>query len=126
MIVVSELMAEYIRKVYGVRGVTVVPPGGRVRGVSGNRKYEPPYKVIFAGSVTYRERVDLFVKSLPYVVRNLRSGLQAYITNKGDMVSEVRGLARRLRVPVKFFWFEDANSFLQVLSKLPCWSSAII
>ncbi len=118
VVVVSELMGEYVRRVYGVSGgrVTVVPPGGRLRVSGVGREYKPPYRVIFAGSVTYRERVDLFVESLRYVAREVGGGFCAYITNKGDMLLQIRRLARRLGVPVRFFWIEGASRFYRFLS----------
>jgi glycosyltransferase involved in cell wall biosynthesis len=119
VVVVSDLMRDYVVANYGLSRacVGVVPPGGRVlvdEGVVERRV--KPFKVVYAGLVAYRERVDLFVKSMPFV-EGFDDGVQFYITNKGEALKDVKRLAGKLGVCPNFFWFDDyelVNKFLSM------------
>jgi glycosyltransferase involved in cell wall biosynthesis len=117
VVVVSECMQDYVVDNYGLKvsDVCVVPPGGRcgVDKAVAERRVKP-VKVVYGGLVAYREHVDLFVRSMPFVVEG-DEGVQFYITNKGEAVGEVKKLARGLGVNPVFFWYdsyETANKFL--------------
>jgi len=115
--VVSDCMRDYVIANYGLKpiDVCVVPPGGRSRvDKSVVMKRTRPFKIVYGGLVACRERVDLFVKSMPFVMRH-NEGVQFYITNKGEAIREIRKLATQLGVEPTFFWFNDygaANRFL--------------
>jgi len=115
--VVSEYMRDYVITNYGLNSanVSVAPPGGRPyvdksvvakRGKAG--------KVVYSGLVAYRERVDLFVKSMPFVMKE-ESEARFYITNKGKDLKNIKLLANKLGVNPEFFWYdtyEQVNIFL--------------
>ncbi len=116
IIVVSELMRDYVIDNYNlpIDLVTVIPPGGRIlTDESRIKRRAKPFKVAYAGLVTYREHVDLFVKSMTFV-KGL-SNVHFYITNKGEALKEIKKIAKKHRVNPNFFWFRDyetLNSFL--------------
>ena len=72
IIVVSEFMKDYIISEYSVlpTRVKVVPPGGNSREIIKN--YSPTPKVVYSGLVAYRERVDLFIESMPFVKEKIK------------------------------------------------------
>jgi len=117
VVVVSELMEEYVVDNYGLSRacVGVVPPGGRIfvdEAVVERRV--KPIKVAYAGLVAYRERVDLFVKSMPFV-KDFDDTVRFYITDKGEALKGIKRLAEGLGVCPSFFWFDDyrlVNKFL--------------
>jgi glycosyltransferase involved in cell wall biosynthesis len=117
VVVVSHSMQDYVVRNFGLSsvGVSVVPPGGRIKiDKAAIEKRDKPAKVVYAGLVAYRERVDLFVKSMPFVQRCNRD-VQFFITNKGEAVKKIKTLANRLGVKPEFFWYdsyEEVNSFL--------------
>ena len=118
VVVVSECMREYVVANYGFSSavVHVVPPGGRPcvdKGVV--EKRVRPIKVVYAGLVAYRERIDLFVRSMPFVM-DCDGTVRFYITNKGDEVKRIKKLAEKLGVNPKFFWYDDYESVNHFLS----------
>ena len=48
--------------------ILIVPPGGRPR-ITNLINQTPPFKVVYSGLVVQRAYVDLFVKSMPYVLK---------------------------------------------------------
>jgi glycosyltransferase involved in cell wall biosynthesis len=118
VVVVSEYMRDYVVRNYDLSsvGVSVVPPGGRP--VVNKRiiaKRVEPVKVVYAGLVAYRERVDLFVRSMPFIRR--RDGdVQFFITNKGSALGNVKRLAKGLGMKPAFFWYDDYDEVNRFLS----------
>lgn len=117
VVVVSECMQDYVVENYGLkfRNVCVVPPGGRrsVDKAVVERRVKP-VKIAYAGLVAFRERVDLFVRSMPFV-RKQEEDAEFFITDKGEAVGKIRKLASGLGVSPSFFWYDDhdeANRFL--------------
>ena len=111
----SEAMKEYVLSNYGVQSnkVVVVPPGGRVFLNSYNERPAPP-KVVYAGIVSYRKHVDLFVRSMPYIMSR-KPDVNFYITKRGDLLSQIQGLAENLKVNPVYFWFNDLQETLRFL-----------
>lgn len=116
VVVVSEKMKEYVMANYHLQptNIAVVPPGGRPRTNDMKKEFSPP-KVIYSGLVAYREHVDLFVNSMPLVQEKLKSA-KFYITKKGEALSKIRRLAKRLRVDPTFFWYLHEKDFFKFLS----------
>jgi hypothetical protein len=76
--------------------VSVIPPGGRLAHV--NRENQNSLqKVVYAGLVAKREHVDLFVESIPKIAK-AKTGVKFYITNKGEAISDIKRLSKRLGV----------------------------
>lgn len=116
VIVVSEQMKRYIHSEYGISNndICVVPPGGRPKIRQVMERPFPP-KVIFAGSVSYREHVDLFVESMP-IVLNKKDDVKFYITRKGEDLKRIQKMSRRLQVDPEFFWYPDENELYKFMA----------
>ena len=86
-------MKDYVALNYGVdnRRNVVVPPGGRILHNKYIERPGPP-KIVYAGMVSYRKHVDLFVKSIG-LVKSARPDAQFYITKKGDLLKRIQDLA---------------------------------
>jgi glycosyltransferase involved in cell wall biosynthesis len=117
VVVVSELMKDYVAANYGVNSalISVVPPGGKPlidkKGVEKNGKAK---KVVYAGLVANREHTDLFLNSMPFVLKQ-NSSVEFFITDKGEALGKAKKLIRYLGVEPKFFWYDDydvVNAFL--------------
>lgn len=115
-VALSDAMREYVLSHYDVdsRKVVVVPPGGRVFLDEYTKRPLPP-KVVYAGIVSYRKHVDLFVRSMPHV-KNKISDVEFYITKKGDLLVHIQKLARHLKMHPTYFWFKDFEKALKFLS----------
>jgi len=115
-VVVSEEMQRYVITEYGVQKekVVVVPPGGRPR-VGPKRTVPPARNAVYAGLVSYREHVDLFVEAMPRILRKAPD-TRFHITEKGDDLEEIRRLARDLGVSPTFFWYEGEEDFYDFLA----------
>jgi glycosyltransferase involved in cell wall biosynthesis len=111
----SEAMKEYVLSNYGAQSnkVIVVPPGGRVFLNSYNERPAPP-KVVYAGIVSYRKHVDLFVRSIPYI-KERRQDANFYITKRGDLLRQIQSLAEKLGVSPVYFWFNGLQETLEFL-----------
>ena len=113
--VVSEEMKRYVETEYDCPGskVRVVPPGGRLRAYEDHVKQSQ--KVVFAGTVSRRERVDLFVRSLPYVMLDVPEA-RFYSTGKGEDLPRIAALCDRLDVAMNWTWFPDEEDLFRFLS----------
>ena len=113
--VVSEEMKQYVKSEYDVPNsrLLVVPPGGRSRHVRVNANSQSN-KVVFSGTVSYREHVDLYVKSVPFI-REKASDIEFYATRKGRDLSEVMGLCEKLGVSMSWFWFPNEEDLFRFL-----------
>jgi glycosyltransferase involved in cell wall biosynthesis len=116
VVVVSEKMKEYVMANYHLQptNVVVVPPGGRPH-TNDIKKNPSPPKVIYSGLVAHREHVDLFVNSMPLVQEKLKSA-KFYITKKGEALTKIRRLAKKLKLNPTFFWYPHEKDFLKFLS----------
>ena len=112
----SDAMKEYVLSSYEAdsSNVAVVPPGGRVFCDQYSER-ALPWKVVYAGIVSYRKHVDLFVKSMPYVKAKIPN-VEFGITKKGDLIKPVYALAKNLRAEPKYFWFQNLAKTLEFLS----------
>ena len=120
IIVDGELLKIYVHKIYDIcnKDIIVIPPLVRekVRTDSIKLRRYPP-KICYAGQISYREHVDLFIKSMPEVL-NKREDANFYITNKGEHLKQIRKLVKKLRInSAYFYWFEKGDDFYKFLSK---------
>jgi glycosyltransferase involved in cell wall biosynthesis len=113
----SEAMREYVLTNYDVdsRRVRVVPPGGKAFLVKYAERPQPS-RVVYAGTVTYRKHVDLFIRSIAHIQGRMPN-VEFCVTRKGDLLSSIQGLASKLKVNPKYLWFPDLQETLKFLSK---------
>jgi glycosyltransferase involved in cell wall biosynthesis len=112
----SDAMKEYVLSHYNTdsRKVAVVPPGGRVF-QKGYSERHLPWKIIYAGIVSYRKHVDLFVRSMPLVTKKIPN-VEFWMTKKGDLLKQVQSMAKSLEVQPNYFWFPNLEKTLEYLS----------
>jgi glycosyltransferase involved in cell wall biosynthesis len=113
-IVVSEEMQHYVASNYNVRDIVVVPPGGRPR-IQNIEKKVPPFKVVYSGLVSYREHVDLFVRSMKHISKEFPN-TNYFMTKKGESLKNAERLAARLTVRPNYFWYPRQDEFYKFLS----------
>jgi glycosyltransferase involved in cell wall biosynthesis len=115
VVVVSDLMKSYVEKEYHLPDskVVVVPPGGRPRVKQIVRS--PEHKFVFSGLASYRENVELFVRSMPHVVRQC-SDAKFFLTRKGEMIKQLEKLATQSNVTLGFFWHDNIDDLYSFLS----------
>lgn len=113
--VVSEAMRNYVRSNYDVPAnrILLVPPGGRLRHGIVSRKQRSK-KVVFSGTISYREHVDLFMKSLPFIREEIPKA-EFYATRKGEDLNRIMRFCRRLNVSVNWVWFSDEKDLFSFL-----------
>jgi glycosyltransferase involved in cell wall biosynthesis len=112
----SDAMKEYVLSHYNnnSRKVAVVPPGGRV--FCKERSERPlPWKITYAGIVSYRKHVDLFVRSMPHVKKEIQN-VEFGITKKGDLLKQIQSMANSLGVQPNYFWYSNLEKTLEYLS----------
>jgi len=115
-IVVSKEMDAYVRKNYSLNEcrILIVPPGGRPR-ITNLINQTPPFKVVYSGLVVQRAYVDLFVKSMPYVLKKYPK-TPFYITAKGEHLQRIRKLAQKIGVQPEYYWFKTYSEYYKFLS----------
>ncbi|RJX15394.1 glycosyltransferase [Candidatus Bathyarchaeota archaeon] len=114
--VVSEYMAEYVKRNFSSvdkNKIVVVSHGASLK--SSTCLEEASKKVVFSGTVTCREHVDLLVKSIPYISKSIFN-VEFYITRKGNEIKKVKKLAKKLNVKINWFWFSSERKFFEFLS----------
>jgi glycosyltransferase involved in cell wall biosynthesis len=113
--VVSEAMRDYVRSTYDVPSnrILLVPPGGRPRCETVSPKQEGN-KVVFSGTISYREHVDLFVRSLPLVKESV-SEAEFYATRKGEDLDKIMRICRALNIDMRWVWFSDEKDLFHFL-----------
>ena len=112
----SDAMKEYVLSHYNTNSgkVAVVPPGGRVFCDECSERCLP-WKIIYAGIVSYRKHVDLFVRSMPHVKKEMQN-VEFGITKKGDLLKPIQSMAKSLGVQPNYFWFPNLQKTLEYLS----------
>jgi len=117
VIALGEEMKRYLVSNYdSVSSKTVVaPPGGRPRIGEIQERSLPP-KIIYAGTVTYRKHVDLFVESMPFI-RNSQEKTTFFITRKGDLLLQIQKLAQQLQVSPEYFWFSNVDEMFEFMAQ---------
>lgn len=115
VLVVGDLMKDYIMSEYNIPSskVMVVPPGGRPR-ISNVTKH-PSHNFVYSGLLSYRENVELFVRSMPHIFQRL-SDAKFFMTRKGEMLGYLSRLARKLNVEPEFFWYDNVSDLYDFLS----------
>ncbi len=116
IISVSTFMHDYFINTFDVdkNKMEIVEPGGTLRRDKPAERKQPP-KAVYAGLVAYREHVDLFIESMPYILNRV-SNAEFYITNKGEYLPKIKELAKKLKVSPNFFWVDSEAGFFEFLA----------
>jgi glycosyltransferase involved in cell wall biosynthesis len=117
VVVVSELMQEYVIAQYGMprSKVVVVPPGGRPRENHGIPALQQNHSFVYSGLLSYRENVELFVRSMPIILEKIGDA-KFFLTKKGELLGHLSSLAASLNISPTFFWYEKISEFYNFLS----------
>lgn len=113
-VVVSKEMQRYVASSYNIRKIAVVPPGSRPR-IQSFKKKVLPFKAVYSGLVSYREHVDLFIRSMKYVSKKFPN-TNYFMTNKGESLKRVKKLATQLTVRPNYFWYPSQDEFYKFLA----------
>ena len=73
-------------------------------------------KVVCPATSTYREGLELLLRSMSIVQRSFPES-QIFLTRKGDTLSKIRHLANELKVNTKYFYFPDITRFYEFLQQ---------
>lgn len=112
--VVSSEMKDFLHHKYDIPLSTMflVPPGAKPRALARDGMNS---SLVFAGMVTYREHVDLFVKSMPLILDRVPKA-RFYVTRRGEMLPEIMRLATDLGVSIDYFWHSGEDDFYRFLA----------
>jgi glycosyltransferase involved in cell wall biosynthesis len=113
--VVNDYMSDYIVREYKLakEKIIVVSPGAHLKNFRAS--FPNIKKVVFAGTVTYRENVELFVKSIPLITQE-QPYVNFYITKKGDQINNISRLAKNFNAKINWFWHPSEDTFFDFLS----------
>lgn len=115
VVVVSEELKNYVEESFGVSADKVVlVPNATFPRVSQAKFVQNPSKVIHSGTLHLWENVELFVQSMPIVLKK-RPKAQFYLTRKGAKLKKIMRLSHDLRVSPEFIWFDKENDFHEFL-----------
>ena len=116
VVAVSEGMASYLKDKFSPNPdrITVIPPGGRAKMRNVCDRFAP-FKVVYAGLVVQRAQIDLFIKSMPIILKKYPE-TKFYITNQGEELNKMKRLAKELGVNPEFYWFENSLEFYNFLA----------
>ncbi len=116
VVAVSEGMAAYLKERYSFNhsNIAVIPPGGHVK-INQVHNRIAPFKVVYAGLVVQRAQIDLFIRSMPFILKKYPD-TKFYVTRRGEELSKIKRLAKQLGVNPEFYWFENSVEFYDFLA----------
>jgi glycosyltransferase involved in cell wall biosynthesis len=111
----GEELKTYLVEHFGIDASHITPilPGMNPL-VEDAKKVLEPSRIVFAGTATYRERIDLLLQSMSFVFQNHPSA-ELYMTRKGDALKPVERLAKQLKVSPNYFYFPSRSDFYNFL-----------
>jgi glycosyltransferase involved in cell wall biosynthesis len=113
--VVSKEMGDYVIQSFGVdsKKVSLVPNATFLR-VNSAKVQDKPSKIIHSGTLHPWENVELFVNSMPYVLKK-DSSARFFLTRKGAKLQKIMSLSESLGVNPEFFWYESGAKFFEFM-----------
>jgi len=116
-VVVSHPMKQFLAETLQTpeNRMFVVPPGGRRRIRRIPDRTGPP-RLVHAGMVSARERVDLIVEAMPHILKRHPTA-RLYVTGRGDLLDDLKERASALGVPMEFFWIPEESRFFVFLAR---------
>jgi len=113
--VVSEEMKTYIENSFGVPETRVVLiPNASFPRVEKAKIVKHPSKVVHAGTLHPWENVELFVYSIPFVLKR-RPSAKFFLSRKGVKLKRIMRLASELGISPEFTWFPNSRDFFYFL-----------
>lgn len=115
VVVVSEELKAYFVEQYQIPSDRITPIGPCMEPrVSEAKSVTDPSKLVFSGMLNYRERFDLLLRSLPYIMEGFPK-TELYATRKGDQIRVMQRLARQLNIRPTYFYYNDPAEFYSFL-----------
>jgi glycosyltransferase involved in cell wall biosynthesis len=115
VLAVSEEAKKFFKEFYNVpEDKTTVVPGGAIPRVNRAKKVDNPTKVVFSGMITYRENVELLIRSMPIILNEYPSA-KFYLTRKGDKAQEIMKLAAKMHLTPEFYYYPSQDDFFNFL-----------
>jgi glycosyltransferase involved in cell wall biosynthesis len=115
VIAVSEEAKKFFEEFYKVpEEKTTVIPGGALPRINEAKKVDNPAKIVFSGMITYRENVELLIRSMPIILSEHPSA-KFYLTRKGDKAHEIMKLAAKMHLTPEFFYYPSQEDFFNFL-----------
>lgn len=74
-----------------------------------------PPKIINAGMIVHRSNLELFMQSIPYILKKYPD-IEVYLTKKGEKLNDIIKLAKKLKVKINLYWTDSYKEFLEFLS----------
>lgn len=107
---------EYMKLHYNFDTDKVIPvPLGGIPRFEDVKEKSRPFKVAYIGLVNHRAHVDLFVNSMPLVLKS-EPETNFFITKKGELLNDIMESSKNLNVSPEFFWYSDRDEFFEFLS----------
>jgi len=120
IIAVNEFMKEYLISTFNIEKskIKIIPPGGELLLKLNHKKQftEKEINVIYAGLVNTREHVDLFVKSIPYVLKQFPQ-TKFIISERGEDINKIKQLCNSLKINPNFYWFKSRDEARNLIKK---------
>jgi len=116
VVVMSEEMKKYVKETYNVPSsmTHVVELGAKPHLEKLPEKHGPP-KVVHTGTVSHGKHVDLFINSIPFIIKK-QPNTRFYITRKGDLLNEIHNMAKTLGIQINYFWFAHESPLYRFMS----------
>jgi glycosyltransferase involved in cell wall biosynthesis len=111
----GEALRDYVLKTYGLEAehVVAVQQGGRLHPSNPSKRLGAS-RVAYAGTVTHRKKVDLYVESIP-AVQKVFPKAEFYMTGRGDLLPAMKKLAGTVSARINYFWFQEEAAFFEFL-----------
>lgn len=119
IIAVNEYMKEYLISKFNLdpQKIIILPPGGEKLFDEKNTELKfqnKQKKVIFAGQVNQNAHVDLFLKSIPIVLKTHKN-IKFLIAEKGTYLKKAKQLSKQLSINPEFYWFNSRTQARELL-----------
>lgn len=115
VVALTEEMKAYLVEQYFAEPERVISIMHAIRPrVEEAKKVTHPSRIVHSGTFSYRERTDLLLRSMPFVLQEHPSA-ELYMTKKGDDLKQAVSLAEQLKVSPRYFYFPSPSNFYDFL-----------
>jgi glycosyltransferase involved in cell wall biosynthesis len=117
IVVPSEGLKRYYEEAFNVSEKKIVYiPRGVPPCLEHKRAIEGPPKVIYSGSLSRHENLQLYIRSIPYVLKH-EPRAEFYITGKGEQRYYLEKMSRDLGARIDFKWFDKKKDLHDFMSE---------